>query len=354
MPNRFIVDLESYALSDIERVILKHPQTAGVLLFTCNFKESEQLKHLTQSIKDIRSDLFIAVDHEGGIVQRFQRHGFRTLPPARIYGDVFNLNKAAGLTLAKQYAHYLADDLIQHGIDLSMAPVLDLDGNSKIIGQLGRAFHDNPDAVIQLASAFIDGMHEAGMPSVAKHFPGHGRVIEDSHTTQPICNLSLETLKSLDLKPFASLINTGHLDAIMPAYVTYPAIDQHPAGFSKRWLHDILRGEFQFEGLLISDCLGMTGADIGDLNIRSQKALEAGCDLLIVSHQTRADLLALLDSINDPTQNTSQARLLAFKSRMKKMPQTNTSVNQTLNTMNTDSTCKSESSHDYYNKTTSI
>ncbi len=317
MPNLFMVDLLGTEVSEEETNILKHPNVGALILFSRNFTNPDQLKHLIETVRIIRPDIFIAVDHEGGIVQRFQRHGFRSLPAARVYGDVFNLNPEAGIKLAEQYGEIMAKDLLDYGIDLSLAPVLDLHGISSVIGKLDRAFHSDPDVVVLLATAFIQGMNKAGMPATGKHFPGHGSVSSDSHISKPTLDASMETLREKDLKPFIDLMSKDLLAAVMPAHVTYTAIDaDNPAGFSKIWLQGILRDTLNFNGLVLSDCLGMAGADIGDMNIRANQALEAGCDMLIVCNQSRALLYEVLQTVTFVQTKESGERIEAFKSQM--------------------------------------
>src|SRR3990167_4752467 len=261
LPNIFMVDLLGTEISEKEMDILKHPNVGALILFTRNFTNPEQLKKLIESVRIIRPDIFIAIDHEGGIVQRFQRRGFRSLPAARVYGDVFDLNAEAGIKLARQYGEIMAKDLLAYGIDLSLAPVLDIHGVSDVIGKLDRAFHHEPEVVAALAAAFIQGMNKAGMPAVGKHFPGHGSVSADSHISMPVSDATEEALRMRDLKPFIKLLGENLLDAIMPAHITYTAIDSdNSAGFSKTWLQGILRDELNFKGLVLSDCLGMAGA----------------------------------------------------------------------------------------------
>ncbi|WP_225316793.1 beta-N-acetylhexosaminidase [Legionella longbeachae] len=315
--NLFMIDLEGTELSDIERKILKHPNLGAVILFTRNFANPEQLEKLTSEIHALNPDIFIATDHEGGFIQRFLRHGFRALPAARVYGDVYDLSPEAGIKLARQYGEVMAKDLLTCGVDLSLAPVLDLHDMSPIIARLDRSFHHDPDAVTALANAFIEGMNTVGMPAVGKHFPGHGRISSDSHTTMPVSTASFDELKSRDLKPFIELISNERLSAIMPAHVTYKAVDANkPAGFSAIWLQEILRHELGFTGLILSDCLSMTGADIGNLKTRAEEALNAGCDMLIVCHQPRHILLELLQNVAFPQSNESAMRIIQFKSQM--------------------------------------
>lgn len=321
--NIFMIDLESTELSDMEQQLLTHPNVGAVILFTRNFTNPQQLERLSSEIRTINPQIFIATDHEGGFIQRFLRLGFRSLPAARVYGDVYDLSPESGIKLARQYGEIMAQDLLACGVDLSLAPVLDIHALSPIIARLDRAFHHDPDVVIILANFFIEGMHAAGMPAVGKHFPGHGRINSDSHITMPVSLASRDELNAKDLKPFIELIKMKQLDAIMPAHVTYKEVDaSKPAGFSTIWLQEILRQELGFTGLILSDCLSMTGADIGNLKTRTEEALKAGCDMLIVCHQPRHILLELLETTTLPQSEASRARLTHFKHQMSRFSHT--------------------------------
>jgi len=315
-----MIDIESTQISAEEIELLKHPQVGAVLLFSRNFHNSDQLKDLVFTIHQTNSELFIAVDHEGGYVQRFQRHGFRALPAARIYGDTYDLNPDAGLELARNYGRVMAQDLINCGIHLSLSPVLDLHGNCPVIGQLDRAFHADPNVLTQLAEAFIAGMNSVGMPAIGKHYPGHGSVLLDSHIDKPICDVSWEQLCNEDMLPFLTLIQKNALAAIMPAYVTYSQIDPtQPAGYSSIWLNKILRQQQGFTGLILSDCLSMRGADAGDLLLRAELAVRAGCDMLIVSHQPRNVLYKLIDDTSIQQNDESVDRIVLFRNLLPKL-----------------------------------
>jgi beta-N-acetylhexosaminidase len=318
MANTVIVDLAGYTITAQEQQLLLHPEVAGVLLFTRNIKNRQQLQQLTTAIHQLRSELFISIDHEGGFVQRIQRLGFRALPSARVLGEIYDTNPETGLAMATRYGKQMADDLIACGIDVSFAPVLDLHNDaSPIIGGLDRAFHTDPHIISTLAAAYIQGMHQAGMPAIGKHFPGHGSCFSDSHLALPINDKSMDELTASDLKPFIALIKAQQLDAVMPAHVVYTAVDAHfAAGYSTLWLQQILRSQLQFKGLVVSDCLGMKGADIGDLNTRAQQALTAGCDLLIACNQPQHELLNFLSTqISNPA---SALRLEHFKNSMRR------------------------------------
>jgi beta-N-acetylhexosaminidase len=318
-----IVDLTGLEITAEERTILENPSVSGLILFTRNIDSREQVKQLTQSIRAIRPDLVSMADHEGGYVQRIQRRGFSALPAAQTYGDVYNINQDAGLALAEQYGQQMAEDLLSVGIDLSLAPVLDVIGKSSIIGGLCRAFHGNPEVVSQIGDAFIRGMHAVGMPSVGKHFPGHGSCEADSHLALPCDERSLAEITAHDLIPFHHLIASGQLNAVMPAHILFPKIDaDHATGYSEHWLKHILRQQLGFEGLIMSDCLGMTGADIGDLPTRATQALRAGCNLLIAANQPREDIQDLLSRLSTEFNATNRTYLDQFKQHMRRfMPE---------------------------------
>lgn len=264
---------------DVRRLV--HPLTGGVILFTRNYASPEQLAALTARIHALRSPaLIIAVDHEGGRVQRF-REGFTRLPPMRALGEVWERNAQLGKRLAQDIGFVLASELRAHGVDLSFTPVLDLDyGASSVIGN--RAFHGDPYAVADLARSLIHGLKEGGMSAVGKHFPGHGHVPADSHVAIPVDDRTYEAIEELDLVPFAKLAHAG-LGGMMPAHVTYPRVDAQPAGFSAVWLKTILRERLRFEGVIFSDDLSMEGASVaGGVVERVQAAVRAGCDMALV------------------------------------------------------------------------
>jgi beta-N-acetylhexosaminidase len=319
-----IVDLTGLEITAEEHTILENSSVSGVILFTRNVDSREQVKQLTQSIRDIRPDLVIMADHEGGYVQRIQRRGFFALPAAQVYGDFYNTNPEAGLALAEQYGQQMAEDLLSVGIDLSLAPVLDVIGKSSIIGGLCRAFHEDPEVVSQIGDAFIRGMHAAGMPSVGKHFPGHGSCEADSHLALPCDERSLAEITAHDLVPFRNLIASGQLNAVMPAHILFPKVDPlHATGYSEHWLKLILRSQLGFKGFIMSDCLGMAGADIGPLPTRVTQALRAGCNGVIVANQPRNELLNLLAELSTEFNTTNHTYLDEFKQHMRRfMPGT--------------------------------
>lgn len=294
-----MLDIEGTQLTSEEREKLLHPRAAGVILFTRNFECVDQLSELTAEIHSLRDPhLLVAVDHEGGRVQRF-RDGFTRLPPAAALGAVFDQDRRRGLYLAEVAGWLMAAELRAVSVDFSFAPVLDLaHGLSGVIGN--RAFHRNPEVVAALAQAYIRGMHRAGMQPIAKHFPGHGGVRDDSHLTLPVDLRALSAIEKHDLRPFALLVKTG-LAGVMPAHVQYSQIDELPAGYSSFWLQEILRKRLKFMGAIISDDLSMAGAHIGDGHVdRANAALSAGCDMLLVCNHPEgaSDVLHALEKVD--------------------------------------------------------
>ncbi|MBE0625008.1 MAG: beta-N-acetylhexosaminidase [Burkholderiales bacterium] len=276
-----MLDLAGVELSAAEREMLRHPLVGGVILFSRNYRTPQQLCELTAAIRSLRRpELLIAVDHEGGRVQRFQE-GFSRIPPMRRLGLAWDRDRAAACRAAGDIAYVLASELLACGVDFSFAPVLDVDfGASGVIGD--RALHSEPAAIAQLSAALIAGLREAGMASVGKHFPGHGHVRADSHLAVPVDERSFAEIESADLVPYKELIGHG-LTAVMPAHVIYPEVDAHPAGFSAKWLRQILRGQLGFEGMIFSDDLSMEGASVaGGVVERAHAALDAGCDMVLL------------------------------------------------------------------------
>ena len=267
---------------DIKR--LQHPLVGGVILFTRNFESCAQLKALTASIHAVRQPpLLIAVDHEGGRVQRF-RDGFTKIPPMREFGKIWDKNPKKARELAIEAGWILAAELRAHGIDFSFTPVLDIDyGDSLVIGD--RAFHGNAQAINELAFSLMQGLKKGGMQAVGKHFPGHGFVVADSHVSIPIDEREFDQIAQNDMQPFRQMIDEG-LAAIMPAHVIYPKVDDKPAGFSAKWLKKVLRERLGFNGMIFSDDLSMEGASVGgDVTTRSLAALNAGCDMVLLCNR---------------------------------------------------------------------
>ncbi len=286
-----MVDVAGLSLTAEERLRLLHPLTGAVILFSRNYESPAQLDALVESIRVLRSPhLLVAVDHEGGRVQRF-REGFTAIPPMRTLGERWDGDVAAAAREATRLGWTLAAELRGHGVDFSFTPVLDLDfGTSAVIGN--RALHGNANAVAHLAGALRAGLAAGGMAAVGKHFPGHGHVAADSHTEVPVDERSFDAIANADLIPFATLIRDG-LEAMMPAHVIYPAVDARPAGYSRVWLQEILRGRLGFDGMIFSDDLGMAGArGAGDMVARADAAVAAGCDMVLVCNDPAgADLV---------------------------------------------------------------
>lgn len=302
-----MIDLEGTSLSKEEEKLCQHPAVGGIILFKRNYSNPEAVKEFITEIRAIaKKPLLIAVDHEGGIVWRFTE-GFMKLPPAISFGDLYDKDKTDGLKHARTAGMIMASELLKVGVDISLAPVLDLDkGISQVV--LNRAFHADPLCVTELAGAFIKGMNLAGMQATGKHFPGHGSCKSDSHLEQVTDNRSLAEMMKDDIIPFKNLASVLH--GIMPAHVLYPQIDNVPAGFSKKWLQDILRHELGFKGAIISDCLSMKGAAVGgDYVIRARMALDAGCDMVILCNQSREQLTWVLDKLDRRTNDLTQERL---------------------------------------------
>ncbi|MCF6211463.1 MAG: beta-N-acetylhexosaminidase [Gammaproteobacteria bacterium] len=305
-----MLDLAGLEISPEEREMLMHPLVGGVILFSRNYASPDQLQRLVAEIHALRTPhLLVSVDHEGGRVQRF-RHGFTALPPARIYGRIYEQDRKRGKYLAELGGWLMASELRALGIDFSYAPVLDLDrGVSEVIGD--RAFHSHPEKVGDLAQAYVAGMRRAGMPATGKHFPGHGAVAPDSHVDLPVDERPFADIEAEDLRPFGRLIRAG-MAAVMPAHVVYTAVDDRPAGFSSRWLQGVLRGRLNFQGVIFSDDLSMQGAHVmGDIVARGEAALAAGCDMVLVCNHPQ-DTVRLLDGLgvqNNPVSHLRLARL---------------------------------------------
>ena len=303
-----MVDLEAAAISETEKKLLLKPEVGGVILFTRNFESVEQLTALVDEIHRLRTPkLLVAVDHEGGRVQRFHE-GFSRIPAAAMYAQVAKNDLEKSRQLAENAGWLMAIELRACGIDFSFAPVLDLaHGLSGVIGD--RAFHSKPTTVATLAYAFMHGMNKAGMQAVGKHFPGHGGVVEDSHVAMPVDHRELDELLHSDIKPFQNMIE-NKLAAIMPAHVIYDKVDEKPAGYSSFWLENILRQRFGFQGAIFSDDLSMEAAGIvGGFGERADAALTAGCDMALVCNHLEGAIEAA-EYIRGYANPTSQLRLV--------------------------------------------
>lgn len=278
-PGPLMLDLRGPMPAPDELELLQRDCVGGVILFARNYRSPEQLRELTAAIRQCAPQLLIAVDQEGGRVQRF-REGFEPLPPLRRLGEIYEQDEERGLALAGDCGWVMAAEIVRAGLDFSFAPVLDLyDPASPVIGD--RSFSADPEAVARLARAYIDGMSRAGMAAVGKHFPGHGRVGADSHVVLPVDTRDEKELRSRDLLPFIRCRDS--LAGVMPAHVIYPQLCPEAAGFSRFWLETVLRGEIGFEGVIFSDDLSMTAAHVaGTIERRLERALAAGCDMLLV------------------------------------------------------------------------
>lgn len=307
-----MLDLAGQELDPEERDMLRHPAVGGVILFSRNYHSPEQLARLTTEIHEIRRPpLLVAVDQEGGRVQRF-RDGFTSLPPVHLLGRQFDLEPHDALSAAETLGWIMAAELRAVGVDLSFAPVLDLDwGVSEVIGD--RAFHRSPEIVSALARRYIRGMAAAGMAATGKHFPGHGAVAADSHRALPEDRRPYVDITE-DLAPYEFLISEG-LGAIMAAHVRYSEVDPLPASFSRWWLTTELRGRMGFRGVVFSDDLIMAAAEVlGDVGDRARAALEAGCDMVLVCNDREASV-KVVEELEDYSEPASQVRLARMHGR---------------------------------------
>ena len=313
-----MLDVAGLTLTDHEREVINHPNTGAVILFARNYQDPEQVSALIADIRAARNGaILIAVDQEGGRVQRFQ-NGFTRLPPASAF--------AQAPELAEQAGWLMAAELLAVGVDFSFAPVLDIDcGVSEIIGN--RAFSTDAELATELSRAFRNGMKAAGMAATGKHFPGHGAVALDSHLTLPVDDRDLDSIRAKDLLPFKTLIADG-LEGIMPAHVLYPQVDPNPAGFSPFWIQQILRQELQFNGTVFSDDLSMEGAaSVGDFPERARLAQHAGCDMILVCNNPVAaeQVLAALPISPDPLReqrlNAMQGQVSLNRQQLMATPQ---------------------------------
>ena len=307
-----MVDVAGLELTPEDREVLRHPLVGSVILFTRNYASPEQLRKLVAEIHAVRTpSLIVGVDQEGGRVQRF-RPEFSLLPPPRRIGHAYDLDARQGVQLARSMGWLMAAELRAHGVDLSFAPCVDLDyGVSEVIGD--RAFHSKPEAVAELSLAYMAGMKDAGMAATAKHFPGHGAVIADSHKSLPVDRRGWSELGN-DLQPYRRLIANG-LPGVMVAHVLFPTVAPEPASLSRRWVQNALREELRFEGAIFTDDLSMGGAaEYGDIVARASAALDAGCDVLPVCND-RSSVAKLLDGLKWEAQPSSHLRLVRMRGR---------------------------------------
>lgn len=305
-----MADIGGQELTQEDREVLSHPLVGGMILFTRNYRDPEQLRALCDDILAVKKSprLLLAVDHEGGRVQRF-RVGFTRIPAMRTLGSLCEENLTRAHDEAREYGRTIGDELASFGIDLPFAPVLDRDiGVSGIIGD--RAFATDCNTIVGLARAFREGLNKAGLPATGKHFPGHGAVVADSHIELPVDRRSYEEMEKTELVPFKALIDDG-IESLMMAHVRYTAIDQTPASLSPLWIKDILRTRMGYKGAIFCDDLSMGGAAVvGTMEQRARLALEAGCDMLPVCND-RPGLLALLEAIKDIKPDAAASARLA-------------------------------------------
>lgn len=302
-----MLDLEGTELTPEECELLQHPLVGGVIFFSRNYESIRQISDLVKQVRlHANSEVLIAVDHEGGRVQRF-RDSFTQLPAIGDLGVEYDQDSQAAKQRAERLGWLMAAELRAVDIDFSFAPVLDLNyGVSEIIGD--RSFHRQPQAVIDLATAYIKGMKQAGMASTGKHFPGHGYVVADSHVDVPVDERSLTEILKEDAETFKQLFVQG-LDAVMPAHVIYNKVDELPAGFSTLWLQDILRQQMNFDGVIFSDDLKMEGATVvGSFTERAEAAVHAGCDMILVCND-RTGAIEVVDNLKMYPDERSAQRL---------------------------------------------
>ncbi len=288
---RLIVDLEGVSLTQDEKELLINDHVGGVILFSRNIISQQQITTLCSDIRALNSELLISVDQEGGRIQRLKK-GYTDLPSMQALASFLDMQNDESFSFASDIGWLMASEVIASGLDISFAPVLDLDlSRSSIIGD--RSFGDIPKKVISIAKAFIEGMNQAGMQAVGKHFPGHGGIYADSHKSFSEDLRSLSKLKKHDILPFEEL--KFKLSGIMTAHIAYSNIDKDIATFSKFWLKDILRNQIGFSGAIISDDLSMKGTDyLGDISTKVCKALDSGCNIILVCN----DRIAALEAIN--------------------------------------------------------
>lgn len=305
-----MIDVAGTQLTDDDRLVLSRTEVGGIILFARNVETSEQVRQLCDEIHQLQPEIIIGVDQEGGRVARL-RQGFTPLPAMGKLGDLFDTDPCHALALAYDCGYLMAVEVMAVGIDISFAPVLDINGVSKVIGD--RSFHPKTEAIVALSMQFMRGMKEAGMATTGKHFPGHGSIAPDSHVADAIDERSFDEIKCADLQPFIQC--QPWLDALMPAHVIFNQIDDKPAGFSKVWLQDIARGQLGFDGVLFSDDLSMKAAHVvGDVSARVTAALEAGCDMALICNDRTAAIQAIETAAELPAPN--QQRLQAMRSQI--------------------------------------
>ena len=301
-----MIDIDSSTLTVEDIRLIKQAQVGGLILFARNIVDAAQTRRLCEEIRSHNADILIGVDQEGGRVARL-RQGFTPLPAMGKLGQLFNTEPSRALSCAYDCGYLMAAEVLAVGIDLSFAPVLDRDGISQVIGD--RSFHQDPQVIVALAHQLMRGMKAAGMATTGKHFPGHGAIAPDSHVSEAIDNRPLEEIMATDMQPFMQTL--PWLDALMPAHVIFPQVDNKPAGFSKIWLQDILRTQLKFEGVLFSDDLSMAGAGAaGDVSARVQAAIQAGCDMALVCNDRVAAQAAVAAAQQLPYPNQKRIKTM--------------------------------------------
>ena len=309
MIGALMLDIAGTELTQEDIELLSAPQVGGVILFARNIHSPAQVRDLTDHMRQVRPDILIAVDQEGGRVQRLKQ-GFTLLPAMGRFGELYQTEPERALKLAEECGWLMATEVLAVGIDFSFAPVLDLNGVSDVIGD--RAFAARPVDIIALADAFLRGMHRAGMATTGKHFPGHGSVKADSHVAAAIDSRSFSEIQQQDMQTFLQLQN--QLDALMPAHVIYDQVDPNPAGFSEFWLQQVLRKDLGYDGVLFSDDLSMQAACVaGDADARIHAALVAGCDMGLVCNNRAAQRLALSAITDFPLPNQTRLERMRGK-----------------------------------------
>ncbi|PTQ87920.1 beta-N-acetylhexosaminidase [Agitococcus lubricus] len=313
MNGALMLDVVGVELDAEEKELLAHPDVGGLIFFARNYTGPDQIQALVHSIRAIRPEIILAVDQEGGRVQRF-REGFVRLPSMKTFGDLFAHNADEACRLAHQCGWLMATEVLSVGVDISFAPILDVDcGLSRVIGD--RSFHENPQVAVALLREFIRGMHQAGMAATGKHFPGHGSVEADSHVAIPVDKRSFAEIDALDLVPFRALCH--ELQGIMPAHVIYPEVDDKPAGFSPIWLQDLLRQQMGYKGVIFSDDLSMEGAGVvGGYADRADAALNAGCDMVLACNN-RQGAIQILEYLERNRRTVNQSRFDALRGKAK-------------------------------------
>ncbi len=311
MMGPLMIDVEGLTLTDEDVTRITHPMVGGIILFARNYKDAAQLKTLTDAIRKIRGhDFLIAVDHEGGRVQRF-KEGFTTIPPMRKLGEIWDKDSNKANHLAFLIGQTIATELRVFDIDFSFTPVLDIDYSESTVIR-DRAFHGNIETIKALASSLLEGLKEGGMHGVGKHFPGHGYIKTDSHLSISEDKRALDEIESKDMSIFISLIKQG-LNAVMPSHVLYSAVDEHPAGFSRFWLKSQLREKYHFQGAIFSDDMSMKGAILGgEMKDRLLKALDAGCDMVLLCNSPQL-VDEVLSQLHWKMSSDSAERLLSMK-----------------------------------------